>query len=233
MWKAFVIQGQCCECEEQPLGLSPAILRTCKQIHGEAAPILYSKNTFQFPLLDPCLRWDLVVAKPADELRLRSQCVRLFVHSKKKWHKLFFELQTSLFARFLNSIGKENAAKLETLRFLLDSEIEVDSLEYSVMGPAMNAVMQLLVHHVPGLRNLSINLDGLDEDPEAPFQRVITHPEPELAVYEVLKKTAKKLSGLKYLAFEGFEKNAHVNRELQKLEIGVVREASDDKDGTF
>jgi len=26
--------------------ITPSILRTCKQIHSEASPILYSKNTF-------------------------------------------------------------------------------------------------------------------------------------------------------------------------------------------
>ena len=43
--------------------LAPSILRTCKQIHDEALPILYSKNTFLISDPELVLRWLISIGR--------------------------------------------------------------------------------------------------------------------------------------------------------------------------
>ncbi len=221
-------------CGDLPLGLAPEILQTCKTIHNEAAPILYAKNTFYFSLPDECTRGQLYTTAPAEELLLRSQCLWLFGYREVSWHTLFFEMQASLFARFLHRIGKENAASLTTIRILLLDDDSSYGEDDPTIGKALNVAIQLLHIHVSGLRDLSVifKVDDL-----IPYPRCIQSKEefgrdpdpynlwwmpclpPEFVMYEILKKEFRKLCGLKNLHFRGFRRDHYVMRELRKFEI--------------
>lgn len=227
-------------CVDPPLRLDPAILRTCQKVHDEAAPVLYGKNAFYFSLPDSCTRVYLRKTEPAHELRLRSQCLWLFGYREHSWHTLFLEMQASLFARFLHRIGRKNAARLTTLRFLIENP---DWGEYDAgltVGQAVTVVMQLLKIHVSGLQDLGVFLmvhDLLpyqtwfldDEKPVRPFRHSWTpYPPVESVVYDVLMHSEESLSGLKRLGFRGFDRDPYVKRELEKLEVRVFGDSSDE-----
>lgn len=199
------------------LGLAPAILRTCKEIHDEAAPILYSRNVFYFPIPDQFRTAGFTRAGPAEELRLRSQCLWLFGYRDEAWHTLFFEIQASMFARFLHMIGKENAARLTTLRFLLGDPTTDGGRYGPKTGQVMKVVMQLLYMHVPGLRDLNMLLVVNDR---APYHTLWTpHPTVERVLYDVLKEAVRNLPELKHLEIKGFGRDPGVKRELKALEV--------------
>ena len=220
-----------------PLELAPAILQTCKTIHDEAAPILYGQNAFYVSLPDLCTRTALDTTDPAEELRLRSQCLWLFGYREVAWPTLFFEMQASLFARFLHRIGKENAASLRTLRFVALDDDCVGYKDGPTIGKAMNVVFQLLHIHVPGLRDLSVILKVYDIRPysnwfeieeelksdkesKGPYHHAWTpYPTVESVLYDILRNAVPKLLGLRYLDFKGFERDPYVKRELEKFEI--------------
>lgn len=228
------------------LGIEPAILRICKKVHDEAAPVLYGKNAFYFSVPDPCTRLFFRKTEPADELRLRCQCLWLFGYRQESWNRLFLEIQASLFAHFLYQIGKQNAALLTALRFLLEKPEGGEFDAGLTVGPAMNVVMQLLKHHVSGLHDLKVILMDHHDVIGYPIWFMIhgvrirgsvlysRHPwmaycpSVETVMYDVLKGSIQKLSGLRRLGFGGFDRDPYVKRELEELEVGVVREASDE-----
>lgn len=72
--------------------LTPALLRCCREIHSEAAPVLYWANTFHFSYPLRALRWINVIGPRNTEL-LRD--LRIFVEavversSRDGWCELF------------------------------------------------------------------------------------------------------------------------------------------------
>ena len=62
-----------------PLGLSPLILCTSKQLHAEGLPILYSQNTFQ---AHPQLLKQSIFALEPDRRVTAARCIQLIKH----WH---------------------------------------------------------------------------------------------------------------------------------------------------
>ena len=229
-----------------PVPISPELLRTCKKVHEEAAPILYGKNAFHFSLPDLATRAQLRTAEPAEELRLRSQCLWLFGYRAENWHKFFLEIQASLFARFLYKIGKENAASITTIRILVFDPHEEEGLSGPMIGQAMNVVCHLLHCHVPDLRDLSIvfmvdynirysSFDFIEyEDPNNEGERPYLIPESpyptvELVLYHIMQDFIPKLSGLKRLGFQGFGRDPFIEKELEKLEVGRVTKVESKK----
>ena len=228
-----------------PVPVLPELLRTCKKVHEEAAPILYGKNAFYLSLPDLSTRGQLATTEPAEELRLRSQCLWLFGYRAENWHKLFFEIQASLFARFLYKIGKANAARITTVRILVDDPLEGAGRSGPMIGQAMNVVCHLLHRHVPGLRDLSIVLmvDDLmlystlfrfmdykepNNDGDRPYRTSWNpYPSVELVLYQIMQDFIPKLSGLKRLRFQGFGRDPFIKKELEKLEVGGVTETED------
>lgn len=210
--------------------VSTNILRTCKQIHNEAAPILYGGNTFYFGLPNPCTGIEPQVIEPAEVLQLDSQCLLLFGYRAESWHELLFAIQASFFARFLYQIGKENAARITTLRFVVRDLKASRSL---TTGQAMKVVTHLLHRHAPGLRDLRIILTThFDEEPKNGVYRPYrvskgAYPSVELVLHSILKNSVPKLSGLKRLEFQGFGRDPSVKEELARLEKGRVKESTD------
>ena len=203
---------------DPPPRLEVTLLQLCRQIHDEAAPVLYGKNAFYFSIPKSCARVGFST-EPADELRLRAQSLWLFGYREHSWHTLFLELQASLFARFLHSIGRENAARFTTLRFLLDKLVEGKYDANLTVDPAVNVVMQLLKIHVSGPRDLGVVLMIYDK-----YEKLVgafcnpwtVRPMVELVVYDVLRHSVERLSGLKRLWFRGFDRDPNVKRELEK-----------------
>lgn len=218
-----------------PLGLSLAILRTCKKIHDEAATILYGKNDFHLTVPDRYTRETLSSTEPAGELWLRSQCLWLFGYREDAWDKLFYEIQFSLFARFLYKIGKENATRLRTLRISIEQKPMYQGENSLVIDQTTNVVMQLLKLHVPGLRDLIMVLDDScpycgfnhfddnpvsDEEPnDSRRPRWASNPSVEAVLFDALKKEALKLASLKNLTFKGFRREPWASYELVRLRI--------------
>ena len=67
--------------------IAPTILRTCKKIHREASPALYSKNTFLIAEPDRILRWLLQIGRVKTSL-LKS--IRIFPHAVYYTQDTFF-----------------------------------------------------------------------------------------------------------------------------------------------
>lgn len=124
------------------IGPTPQILRTCKAIHREATPILYSGNVFQF-----YLRRGDAKSHPG----------------YKGWNETPTDaLNSIIFAIFLRQIGQQNAASLKRLKFFVP---EVYARTHTQLaGCAIQVFTQLLKCHVPGVRQVKICRGLVDQD---------------------------------------------------------------------
>ena len=134
--------------------LYPAILSTCKTVHGEATEILYGDNTFDFTSHYYSYRdaneWDFDIAE---------QCKNVFKYDDKNRRRLDGHLvlrELALF-RFLNMIGARNAASLRAIAFHT-SRRNVDMSQFQV-------VANLLERHLVGLKSIVI----IDRPRTSPF----------------------------------------------------------------
>ena len=89
-----------------PHPLPPAILRTCKQIHNEASPILYSKNTFLISSPEQILKWFIQIGRA--NIKLLSN-IRIFVDPVNSMTDTAFgrASEFSLWYRLLDRLARE------------------------------------------------------------------------------------------------------------------------------
>ena len=136
------------------IGLTPQILRICKSIHQEAAPILYSMNLFQFKPGK-----SLLSSKPNMLRQERLEYLRrkLYQDPAELWGVNDHEsLICSPFAVFLRQIGQRNAASLKRLKFVGGINGRgIDPMGQQA-GAGIEVFTQLLKYHVPGARQVKI-----------------------------------------------------------------------------
>lgn len=86
--------------------LPPAILRTCKQIHNEASPILYSKNTFLISSPERILKWFIQIGRANIKLLVN---IRIFVDPVNSTTDTIFgrASEFSLWYRLLDRLARE------------------------------------------------------------------------------------------------------------------------------
>lgn len=153
----------------ESLGLTPQLLSTCKAIHHEAAPILYSANLSEFRLED---ERDLTNAVLSGGYRISSLCWELYQYPARCWrHGTCGVLYHSRFAMFLRQVGQGYAANLKRLTFF--DLVPLHSWHSWHSWPEMHrqedwlpikVVAQLLKYHVPGVRQIQICRRCVDID---------------------------------------------------------------------
>lgn len=128
-----------------PCSLYPAILSTCKTVHGEATAILYGENIFEVTIHHysyfDANEWDFDIAE---------QCKSVFIYDDKNWwrrggHRVLRQL--ALFC-FLNMIGPRNAASLKAIA-LQTYRRNLDMNQFQVAA-------NLLERHLLGLKSIVI-----------------------------------------------------------------------------
>ena len=128
-----------------PCFLYPAILSTCKSVHGEATAILYGDNTFKcwihhYSYFEPN-EWDFDVAE---------QWKMVFKYDDKNRGGLDSRLllRKAAFFCFLNRIGPRNAASLKA--------IAVEIPHYNNDMNQFQLVANLLERHLLGLKSIVV-----------------------------------------------------------------------------
>ena len=136
------------------IGLTPQVLRTCRAVHQEAAPILYCENVFGFSLCNHVEFWH---AKPKRQdlwNEAENFCRDIYRNSGKRWdEKGLYSLRTSGFVPFLQQIGPKNAASMKRLKFYYKWS-RIAKTQWHGWAIEMNAL--LLKYHVPGIQQMKI-----------------------------------------------------------------------------
>ena len=101
--------------------ITPAILRTCKQIHNEASPVLYSKNTFLIAEPERILKWFMQIGRA--NIKLLNN-IRIFVDPVRRSTMDTFlgrASEISLWYKLLDQLARE-ATGLRHVFVYWDSE---------------------------------------------------------------------------------------------------------------
>ncbi|KAI4175951.1 MAG: hypothetical protein LQ346_007965 [Caloplaca aetnensis] len=146
--------------DDQPL--YPEILRTCRQAHLEATPLLYAENAFSFT------NFSSSSSEPEDPLtrlplEARRACKNLMFHPIFDWDVSVPPLiRTSSLAAFLRKIGPSNSAQIRSLR--LSGENTHQAADDIILASALCAT------HTPRLRKLAVHVEekriAWDESPD-------------------------------------------------------------------
>ena len=141
----------CAFIQSPGVGLTPQILRTCRAIHREAAPILYGRNVFGFSPWEMCNWWDPVLDAKEWWIKAKIFCRDIYRNPKNhRNERAFFPLRMSAFASSLQQIGKQNAATMKRLRFYQE-------LFWAKRpGLAIEVNTLLLKYHVPDIQQIKL-----------------------------------------------------------------------------
>ena len=141
------------------IGLTPQVLSTCRDIHLEATPILYSRNLFHFYFDDMCRIYDKWARDTTGKYRLETWCRELYHHTDEIWVEDPPGAMTQFtLAVFMRQIGRQNAASLSRLKVIIQRTqapspfLWRDTEDISTI----DMIRQLLKHHAPGVRHLKI-----------------------------------------------------------------------------
>ena len=130
--------------------LTPSILRTCKQIHSEASPVLYSKNTFLVAEPDRILKWLIGIGR-VNIKYLNS--IRIFVHPvyyTKEIPFLHNANESAFWYKLLDQLARE-ATGLRHIYIFWDAE---ESWGHSGAGRDLRFVRELA--KIQGLQSMAV-----------------------------------------------------------------------------
>ena len=214
--------------------LTPQILRTCRNIHKEATPILYYENIFHFKLRYSNRPWE---NNATGKLRLETLCQELYHKTVESWREepskspIYSDL-----AIFLRQIGRQNAASVRRLQLSI-YEYHRTCSDAKQSGWPMEVVTQLLKYHALNIRQIKIchfiNPDSEELRHKFWWSQVIDGPgvptddRPDLVRLEEAKALCQAIAGmvqeitwLKHLRITGFEgegQHRQVMEDLQTL----------------
>lgn len=233
------------------IGLTPQILRTCKAIHREATPIMYSENLFQFRS-----REDAEPIFIAQDI-LDPWCRNLYEQSPElRNYMVPLSLTNSRFTSFLQLIGQQNAASLKRLRFL--GLATKSRMKAPVNGWVLKLIVPLLKFHVPHVHQIKIcrGLPDWDKFEDGPFQPVnnwdhrsgflfkprswhhrnshnevhddqkLVSQDEHMAMYNAIVVLTQEITWLKQLSCAGFVKNDPTWPKIQELQTLVKNRRS-------
>lgn len=224
-------------CHEDNINLKhvPAILRSCKSIHGEASPLLYSKNRFELN----------ISAKSTNQSPITPSHVEGWEETEQQCKKLFSftistlpaSLRSNGSAQFLHIVGAQNASNLSTLKLYIDRDGPYYSHDHSHVAATIRTILLLLALYVPNLKHLALiyDIDDIKAYPDAnglvPYRlddRVTKTVEEDC--FDVLQEYKGMLSRLDFLLLVGLKRDPFLAEELRKLEKGIDRDKEGDID---
>ena len=130
--------------------IPPSILRTCKQIHKEACPILYSENTFLISEPERVLKWFLQIGRA--NIKLLNN-IRIFVDPVMSTTDTIFgrRNEISLWYKLLDQLARE-ATGLRHVYIYWDTE---EAWNFFGAGKDLNFVRELA--KIQGLKSMVVD----------------------------------------------------------------------------
>ena len=131
--------------------IAPTILRTCKQIHSEASPVLYSKNTFLIAEPERDLKWFQKIGRA--NVKLLNN-IRIFVSAVYYTNDTIFSnpsMSSRLWYKLLDQLARE-ATGLRHIYISWDAE---ETCHHFGAGKDLRFVRELA--KIQGLQSMVIN----------------------------------------------------------------------------
>ena len=204
------------------------ILRTCRKIHDEVAPLIYRKNGWYFHVPES---FSEELWEPPTVAGIQSKCAQLFDYDKDKLPSV---LRRNSFAHFLNQIGRKNAANLIRVCCRIDAYPPSWEDTRPHLFCTMKIILLLLQLHTPCLKeltfsfrfeccNFSAMFDRMDLG-MSPGQDAKNMPE---VVWDALHESRGLFAKLKKLELCGFQPGSIIEAKAKKMEIRTLPDASD------
>ena len=135
------------------ISLTPQLLRACRAIHQEAAPILYGGNIFGFYFWREGKFWDSEVQRQDWWIVTDNFCRDIYRNWGNHCNEEALEaLWTPGLASFLHQTGQQNAASIKRMNFYQQRSWTISQAKWH--GWAIKVNTLLLKYHVPGIQQV-------------------------------------------------------------------------------